>query len=419
LPDGEHVVYLSMSPENAELRVASLDGSVDRKLMDTQSNARYANGHLLHTRGNTLIATPFDPKSLTATGDGLTILEPVAMSPNWGRADFDVSQNGVLVYSREIAETGSRIVTYARDGRTLASAENPFGMDDFTLSPDDGRLAFMRSDPVEGDYDVWIYDLNRETYSRLSLSGTADDPVWSPDGRHVVFADNRQLYRRLASGAGEQELVGSSPEDKVPHDWSRDGRWIIFSIVTGSSLEDLVAIDLEGEAPEPDSTETWIGKPVTVLATPYRETQAALSPDARWIAYASDASGEIEVYVQSFPDLEEKWQISTDGGGMPRWRGDGRELYFANLDRAIMAVEITPEGGGAAGDGSGGGRKLAIGDVRKLFDTNMDRSVYIRTHQYVVTDDGETFIVGERPAAAERGGSHWELVTNWDVVLGE
>ncbi len=410
LPDGEHFVYLS-SPNNdvAELRVASLDGSVNEKLADLESSARYANGHLLYARGSTLIAAPFDPKSRKFTGDAITILEPMASSTGWGRADFDVSQNGILVYSSEVSQTGSRLTSYDRDGSTVASVENDFGMDDLALSPDGNRVAFMRADAEGRDIDVWIYDLGRETYSRLSLTGTADDPVWSPDGRRVVYADGSEIYRRLASGAGERELVGKNALDKVPHDWSRDGRWIVYSRVTLDEYENLAAIDLEGEAPEPDSLERWIGKPVTLLATPYREVQAALSPDVKWMAYTSNASGRLEVYVQSFPDLEEKWQISTNGGGMPRWRGDGREIYFMSLDSEIMAVAVTP-----ASDGG-----LAIGEVRKLFDTNMGNPVGIRTHQYAVRDDGELFVVIERPAAADRGGKHWNLVTNWDLVLGE
>jgi len=437
LPDGEHFVYVATGTgADRELRVGSLDGSVDRELFQIDSNARYANGHLLHVRENTLIATPFDSKALQVVGEGAAIAEPIATSANYSRADFSVSQNGVLVHAEGTGDVGSNLVTYDREGTQLGSLENDIGIDDPVLSLDATRLAFMRSDARQGDIDVWTYDLRREVFSRLSYSGNADDPVWSLDGKHIIYADNGNLYRKLASGAGEAHLIYASARDKVTHDWSRDGRWVVYSVVSTDEFENIWVIDLEGEAPEPEGgtvvqqdvssrdetgqpatsgfarpgstvpTEKGVGKPMVLIRTPYRETQAALSPDARWIAYASDASGQMEVYIQSFPGLAGKWQVSNAGGAMPRWRGDGKELFFINPEREMMAADIT-----ATHD------ELTVGTVEKLFTTRMHRSPSIRTHQYVVRDDGNLFIVADRPTAADRGGSFAHLIVNWDTDL--
>jgi Tol biopolymer transport system component len=251
-------------------------------------------------------------------------------------------------------------------------------IDDLSLSGDDRFLAMARDDEETANSDIWTYDLARGVFNRVTFEGRVDDPVVSPDGSAIIYAAQGDLFRKLASGAGAPKLVLGAEQDQVTLDWSPDGSTILFNRYDETGSEDLWAFDLTagGEA-----------KPRAILDSPFRELHGQISPDGRWLAYSSNETGQMQVYVLSWPDLASKSRVSTDGGSQPRWRGDGRELYFLAPDLKLMAASV---GSGARG--------FEIGEIRSLFLTRLAKSINQRTHQYAVTSDGGKFLVIENPA---------------------
>lgn len=204
-------------------------------------------------------------------------------------------------------------------------------------SPDSRSIAFFAQGKLKR-VDIWVFDLVRGTGSRLTFDPADDlNPVWSPDGTRIAFTSewkgHRDIYWKLASGTGPDEALLESTDRKSVEDWSGDGRFLVYN--TGNNpktRDDLWALPLSGDR-----------KPVPILMTPFTEGQGQLSPDGRWIAYRSSKSGRPEVYVQPFPPSGGKWQISTAGGHEPRWRRDGKELFYT-LGQKILAVPVKTEG---------------------------------------------------------------------------
>jgi Tol biopolymer transport system component len=225
----------------------------------------------------------------------------------------------VLVYRSENPE--SRLVWFDRDGRRLMSIGEPARFGDINLSPDGERLVYEGRDPDGRPGNLWILDLARGTTSRLT-SGSASDfgPVWSPDGRRVIFSSMRSgqgdLYERPSSPSGTDELALQSADQKWPVSWSSDGR-VLFDNLSPKTKDDLWILPLTGDR-----------KPMPLLQTPFREEYGQFSPDGRWIAYVSDESGRDEIYVQSSTDATLRVQVSSGGGRRPRWRGDGQEIFY-------------------------------------------------------------------------------------------
>jgi Tol biopolymer transport system component len=392
LPNGEHFLYTSQQTEDA-VYVGSLDGSLRKRLLDVNTTTAYTNGHMLYVRDNVLMAQPFDLGRLELTGDGFSVADPVMRSDSWSRAGFTVSDNGLLMYLEDAGSVGTALAWYERDGRPLDTVETPTFVDDIVLSRDDKMLAIALAGE-QGGIDVWTYDLGRELLSRLTFAEDVDDPVFSPDGQYVVYALAGDLYVKRASGAGEERLLLKTNDDKVTCEWSPDGKLVVYMDNTGETLEDLWAVPSDGS-----------GKPFAILKTPFRDMMGQISPDGRWITYVSNESGDLHVYVQNFPELTGKWQISREPATMPRWRGDGKELFFVSMKRELKAVTI---------DGSGS--SLQVGDVETLFDTKIRSSMATRTHQWVVSSDGQRFLVAEAPASAAGWAATARLVINW---LGE
>jgi Tol biopolymer transport system component len=376
LPDGKRFLYTESIVREEEgdtgsIRVGSIDGDLDREVLPVHSNAAYMDGHLIYTRDRTLIAQPFDRDRLEVTGDGQILAEPLG---RWlAKASFAVG-GGLLAYVEETPALGSQLTWYGPAGEVLGTIESPQPLDDIFLSRDERYVAVARYDDETGDDDIWTVDLKRTVFTRVTFVDNADDPVFSPDGDWIAYAHNLDLYRKRSNGAGEAELLFDSDVDKVTQDWSPDGKHILFLDNTAEG-EDIWALPVEEG-----------GEPYPVLNSPFREIHARLSPDGRWLAYASDESGQTEVYVMSWPDLRGKWKISDGGGSMPEWRDDTRELYFMGGDRKIMSVEIEPDMD-----------DFFIGEPQPLFQTRLDRPFSIRTHQYVATGDGTRFLMMEQP----------------------
>jgi Tol biopolymer transport system component len=240
-----------------------------------------------------------------------------------------------------------------------------------------------------------VIDLARGTSLKLTFDPVNDIwPIWSPDGSRIVWASNRggtyQLYQKPASGVGQDELLLKSDGDLIPSDWSADGRFILYERLNPKTHDELWALPLDGDR-----------KPFPFLQTPFNEQSGFFSPDGRWIAYDSNESGKHEVYVQTFPASGGKWQVSTKGGGNPRWRGDGKEMFYLSDDEKLMAVEIKT------------GSTFEAGIPKALFDLSAARTT--SNTGYAVTADGQRFIFVSQ--MEETAPSSLAVVVNWTAEL--
>jgi Tol biopolymer transport system component len=332
LPDGRHYLYMSgLTGSERTLMAGTLDSREPKALFKTASRVQYAPpGFLLYVRDQTLVAQRFDAAALAVRGEPVPVGEGLGIN-NVGGASFSLSTNGVLVF-RAGESLGRRLVWLDRSGKETPALEEVRNYADAWLSPDGKRIAFDVNDGG-GKGDIWIRDLVRGTTSRFTFDPERDfAPVWSADGRKIVFTKALKvwdLYVKDAAGTGEPQLLLQSDERKFPTDWSKDGAYVVFDSFGKDTGWDLWALPLSGDK-----------KPVPLVRTKFVELNGSLSPDGRFLAYQSNETGQSEVYVQEFPEARSKWQVSTKGGFDPFWRGDGRELFYRTGDAKIMGVAI-------------------------------------------------------------------------------
>ena len=382
LPDGKHYLYLSLgiTPDRQGIYVASLDSNDRTFIVATNTNAAYLqSGQLLFTRGSVLMAQSFDLQSLKLSGDPRSVADHIELeSGRAGQAPsatFAASPSGVLAW-RHTKPTPSSLQWFDRNGKKLATVGDPADYSNPGLSPDDSKLAVCIRDPQTGTRDIWIFDLVRGGKTRLTFDPADDiDPIWSPDGTRIAFTSDRSgqrnIYWKLADGSGPEELlVGGKEGQETVEDWSRDGKYLIYNYVAGSHAV-LRVLPLAGDR-----------KPVTYLDTAFYTQQSQFSPNGRWVAYYSNESGTKEVYVQGFSldpsQSRGKWQISTAGGQLPRWRRDGKELYYY-FGTQYFAVDVKTDG-----------PSFQAGVPRPLFEAHAEGST---GNTYVVTSDGQRFLV--------------------------
>jgi Tol biopolymer transport system component len=353
LADGRYVLFTSVGPREGgvtgarAIHAGRIDGSEPpRVVIASPTTARYAQGQIIFLRDNALVAQPLDLASLTLAGEPRVIADQVELIGP-ASAAFSVSDTGVLAY-QPASGRGSRLTWVDRDGREVDNVSDPAEYGDLELSPDGGRAAVSVLDPDRNTRDLWVVDLTRGVRTRLT-SDPADDvaPVWSPDGTEIIFASNRaghfDLYRKAASGIGEDRMLFRDGAEKYPTSWSADGSAVLYWQLEadGTSLRTL-----------PPS---GAGQPRVFLDGPV--SQGRLSPDGRWVVYDSTQSGQSEVYVVSFPEPSRRWRVSTDGGRLSRWRADGREILYAARDNRVMAAPVSATAAG-----------LTIGSVQPLFE---------------------------------------------------
>jgi eukaryotic-like serine/threonine-protein kinase len=401
LPDGRHFLYVGRhashgqqmrdSEGNLEQRriyLGDVASGKSRRLEATDSRAEYAApGYLLFVREGNLLAQPFDGKKLQIVGDPAPIAERVRYHQPTAFAIFSSSQNGTLAY-----RTGGallRLAWYDRSGKELGQAVEPGEYDppSFRLSPDARHLATAESDPATGALtdDIWITDLARKSRLRFTTDpGDEFNPIWSPDGRRIVFSADWKavpnLYQQKLEGGQAETLLAPTGIVQVATDWSRDGRWILLQQREPGGKWEVWALPLFGER-----------KPVRITQpSGFSETQARFSPDGRWLCYESDESGRLEIYVQAFERSGEKNLVSIGGGSQPRWRADGKELFYLAEDGKVMAVSVQA------------GPELKIGDPRALF---LPKSSTVR---YDVSPDGQRFLIATFVAAAQT-----TVLLNW------
>ena len=401
LPDGRHFLYVarSVQRENTGVYVGELDSKERKLLFNADSSVAYAPpGFLLFLRERTLMAQPFDATKLQLTGEPFPIAEQVGYNVATGRAFFSVSETGVLAFLSSSAPN-TQLAWFDRGGKQLAAVGTQAADAWPRLSPDEKRVAVSRVDPQAGAADIWLIDLARNTPSRFTFDPANESaPVWSPDGSRIVFSSNRNgvpnLYQKLSSGAGNDEALLKSAEPIGPHDWSPDGKFILYGVLSARTNVDLWVLPLFGDQ-----------KPAPFIQTEFAETQGRFSPDGRWVAYASNESGQFQIYVQSFPSSGGKWQVSSGGGAQPQWRRDGKELFYLAPDRKLMAVEV-----------NGAGPTFVPGVPIPLFEAHVS-TIFPGpgSHYYAVTGDGQRFLVNT--LVGDSTPVPFTIVMNWTAAM--
>jgi dipeptidyl aminopeptidase/acylaminoacyl peptidase len=383
LPDGRHFVY---RVGNGGLYVTSLDSTARTLLIENPGSANvfYSRGHLLFQRETALMAQPFDLGRLTLTGESIPIADQVLRSistPSDGA--YSASDAGVLVYQAGAAVADARQLTwFDRTGKVLATVEKPGAYNTPALSPDGTRVVISRGDFQAGDQmgnpDLWMHEFARDTSTRLTFDPATDFmAAWSPDGTRIAWSSNRDgnfnLYQKAANGAGTDEALLKSSDPKYSDDWSPDGRFLLYgALPTGGTLE-LWVLPLTGDDRKPTRY---------LQQTGFNISQARFSPDSRFVAYTSDASGRNEVYVQPFPAAAGgKWMVSQGGGSQPRWRRDGKELFYIAADWKVMAVPVATA------------TAFTPGVPTALFAAPIYLGGATNATRYDVTADGQKFLI--------------------------
>ena len=395
LPDGRHFLYLGQGnePSSTAIYQGTLGSNEIRRVFTADSGVGVAGSHLLTLSKGLLLARTYDADRVQVGGAPLTIADGIASDPplRSGPA-FSVSASGVVAFRN--ASPDSRLAWFDRTGRELDSFPARADYHHPWLSPDEKRVAVEKTDSTTGRHTLWMLDLSRGTTSRILRDPSgAHQPLWSPDGRRMVFNSNRlggvDLYETDLDSGGSGTLVLSSKEGElVPTDWSLDGRFVMYQAIRRGQHDILIAPMSPKQDPQP------------LVDTSAQEIHGQFSPDVRWIAYTSDESGSPEVYVRRFPVAGGKWQISTRGGGQPRWRRDGKELFYLAPDGKLMAVAVTAGAGG-----------LETSSPRELFNTGIVASIFQRRNQYVVTRDGQRFLVNI--SAEDESTAPITVVMNW------
>jgi len=358
LPDARHFLYLvtGASAEKNGVYVASLDGAENLRVLADNSGFSFAPpapgsriGQLLFLRENILMAQPLDAGTAQLAGEVFPVAENVSLAQNTS-APVTVSDNGVLLFWTGGNGGGggtNQIVWYDRAGKAT-----PVGMPGNVLapaiSPDEKMIAFTKAAAGGGNRDIMLRDLDRGNERRLTTDASNNfAPFWSPKtGDHIVFRSNRgghpgDLYLRASNGSGQDEPLVATPIQKVADQWSRDGRFVVYSEQDPKTKWDLWYLPMSEDR-------KGSGKAVQFLHSEFNEVQGQLSPDSHWMAYTSDVLGNREVYVQPFPVPDNEIRISTAGGEQPRWSGDGKELFYLAADRKIISVKVTVSGGAQA-----------------------------------------------------------------------
>jgi len=317
----------------------------------------------------------FDPDRLRLSGEAFPILENLWWdSAATGAIAISASETGLLACQTGGA-VSSRLLWYDRSGREL----KPIGTDGVywepALSPDDRWLAVSRMDREKLASNIWTIDLERGIMARLSSpASVSTTPLWSADGSRIAYAlyPSGEVFIREARGAEKEKILFRPPTFSPLVDWSRDGRFLFYETIDLRRFHmDVHVFDVVAGAARP------------VLEAAFNQQGARLSPDGRWLAYESDESGDFEIFVRSFPDPGERRQVSVGGGRQPRWRRDGREIFYVSPDRKIVSVEVRP------------GPPFDVGQPRALFQTRILPQVEARNH-YDVTGDGQHFVVNSR-----------------------
>ncbi|HET9386209.1 MAG TPA: protein kinase [Gemmatimonadales bacterium] len=395
LPDGNHFIFYVQGAASG-VYLGDLAGSAPRRLVEADATAVFRGpSDLLFVRQRTLFAQTLDPARLALVGNPTPLAENVALAGSTGHSALSASAAGTIVFRTGSAGGRRQFVWLDRSGGEIGKVgeRDSGGPTNPSMSPDGRRVAMLRT--TNGNVDVWLLDIVRGVLSRFTSDAANDvNPAWSPDGAQIAFQSNRtgvsDLYLKSASGAGGDQVLLSTPEDKAPSDWSRDGGFLLYRNTGPKTGYDLWALPMTGDR-----------KQFSVVQTEFEERDGQFSPDGKWVAYQSNESGRFEIYVRPFPGPGGTWQVSTNGGAQVRWRPDGKEIFYvATMDEKLMAVPIAFTG-----------NQPEIGKPTALFTTRLGGAVQgLFKQQYMVSADGRSFLVN---AVADEAASPISLILNW------
>jgi Tol biopolymer transport system component len=407
LPDGKHFVFYQQteSTDTSGVYVGSLDQPEYHRLFASQTNAIYSaaapdtprSGYLLYIHERNLMAQQFNTAKTEIVEEPVTLANDIGAVNSLALAPISVSTTGVLVY-QGVGQPTRQMVWMDRAGKQIAVAGEPGTWGPPRVSPDGSRAVVAKTDSDGKTAHLWLLDINGAAEQISDGPMHEGSPVWSPDGSHIAHfgrqGDAYDIFTRTVQAGARPELILKNADRKFPSDWSRDGKYVVYSIEGAGTRLDMWGVSISDHRAAP------------VLDTVYAEGFATLSPDGKWIAYQSDQSGRNEVYVQAFDGLnngtKRRWMVSNKGGGLPRWRFDGAELFYMMTDGRVMSVPIHP-----AADGG-----IQAGQPQMLFQT---RPVPKTWNLYDVSPDGQRFALNiplEWTSAAPI-----TVITNWTEKL--
>jgi Tol biopolymer transport system component len=403
LPDGNHYLFLALTSKSDEtgLYVGSLDSPEKTRLLDVDSKALYVQpGYLIFSRGPTLFAQPFDADKRVLKGEAVRLTDAslmVQIGPGTASSltrwvNFTASNTGVLAFRTNTGTGGANpagnavtdlsLVWFDRSGQRVGQVGAVAGYAGVDIAPDGKRFAAHIHESLGGD--SWFFDPAVGRMQRLTFAAAQDNsgPVWSPDGKRIAFSSRRNnswgLYIKPADGTGTEQLILESGETKAPMSWSPDGKVLVYQ-----QTNDIWSIAVDAA----DGNR----KPVPIVQSPATERLPQVSPDGKWLAYESNETGRPEIYIKSFPEGPGKWQVSTEGGQWPRWRGDSKELFFYRAPD-IVGIDIGVAGG-----------SIQPGVPHMLFtiaSPNLTSGHPVDYFRYDVTPDGQRFLMPQPPASA-------------------
>ena len=402
LPDGRHFLYLvrhggAGAGENPEIRIGSLDSKESKVVVHAASNAAYASGFLLYVREGALVAQRFDLDKLAVIGEPVVVAPDLLMDERFSRGVFSASETGLLAYQTGKSTTASVLRWFDRSGKRLGDIGEPaeyFNGSNVGISPDGSRATASIVDLRTGVADVWMIDLASGTRSRFT-AGTKDKfwSIWSSDGKFLAYSSDHpggvsgyDIVIRPTDGGTERVIVSDPVENEVPTGFSPDGRFLVFS-KRKQLRDELWLVPVDGSA-----------APKRITSTP-GESLGQVSPNGKYVAYQSGESGRYEIFVATFPEPSERFQVSQGGGREPRWSKDGKELFFFAPDNRLMVADVRTDAA-----------SLEIGAIRPLFQSRQMGESY----RYDVAKDGQRFLVN---AGLTEELSPITLVTHWTEEL--
>lgn len=404
LPDGRHFLYAAgNAPGDAgsrgSIRVASIDsnGRDSKVLLESEFNAAYTRGYLLFMRESSLMAQPFDLRRLLMTGEASVVADQIrTVSIPQFRAAFSLSEDGLLVYRKDNLAGARELTWFDRKGARISTVGEPAFFADIHISPDGKTASSSIGTSAGNSRGVWLYDVDRGFATRFSTGSAVERaPVWSTDGRTIIFTSNRNghfdLYQKQSNGSGQSELLYSDELEKYPTSVSPDGNFLLYyTLDNPRGANHVWVLPLRAER-----------KPFAFTDGASNQYEGQFSPDGRWILYASDESGGMEIYVAPFPGPGGKQRVSKAGGWDPRWRRDGKEIfYIARPGGQLISVNVNRAAGA-----------FEVGAARVLFSSIPLAPGY----SYDLSPDGERFLV---ISASEQNASEpLTLVQNWAAGL--
>jgi serine/threonine protein kinase/Tol biopolymer transport system component len=400
LPDGRHFLFLVRTTTGEDgIWVGSLDSAERKQLFPSVAPAVYvAPGYVLFLRDQNLLAQKFDAGTLRTDGDPFLVAENISFNFGLRRASFSAATNGMLLFHVGGSLIGGQLQWFDRSGHGGHPIATDAVFTEVRISPDGRRFSEIIVDVKTSTADIWIQEIDRGARTRFTFGAARiQNAVWSPDGEWLAFASNRNgnydLYRKRATGVGEEELLLKDAMAKGPDDWSRDGRYLVYGATGESGKRDLWVLPLQGDR-----------KPFLFLQSNFNKMHARFSPDGHWVAYDTDESGTIRVYVVSFPDAKTKLQVSTDGGVQAIWARTGRELVY--LTRSLTQNQVIPL---MSVEVASLGNTLRLSAPREIFRPRFFGGP-IR-NAFDVTPDGNRFLVNS--AKEDVPVAPFTLYQNW------